>query len=772
MASKYPALLLLGFVVTGIVIANLTGAHPVGLFIAGISLLLPGLILFRQQRRRAAVLCLMLCLCLLSAFHFSLRYLHPGQHDLSRHAIDRPVVRIYGEVSDWPDIRPNRIELKIEVDSILKENIIIRTTGALLLKLADTSNVLQRGDRVDFRGRLYPLSTIRSSGRFDYRQYLNLKGVRGLVYLPTALDIRLDRRAELGLNHLVDKVRSYIVSSFSANLEPTQAALARGFLIGETRDIPSNIYDMFRDSGTLHLLAVSGSNVSLVLLFIHFIMRPFKLKRRRKGLVLLAVVVLFTQLAYGEPSVVRAAVMASLIIMAGIMERRYDLNHIIATAALAILLFDPAQLFDVGFQLSFVTAWGLILTGPILTKYFGRHLHRWYGWLLTLAVMSFAAQIFSTPIVAYHFERIPAISVLANLVIVPLVSAGVIGILVLIAAQLILPSLGLLVGSLVNLLLKQVVSALFYLGGENMLVWKTGSLLTGPASPMIILLIYVVLIVGVMAIYQKSVRKQAVIIGLVSLNILLATGLIKTIVREGRAVLINSVPGGIVVAIPSGQDDAVDLIISDCRSGSFSIGERILNPWLDRHDIGRVNRIFLMNADYDCLPDLFDFASSSGATRLYVSQNLGPIVIDQQNRLSDKPDWTWELLHPVGRIADSSSVFLMQEGLVIKQPDQAILVSRLSPDRLYLNRDRLAAILPDLCLIFPHKWKTSPQVWNQLDEIGLTPIVCSEIEQQFPIDVDQSEISPDLILPEFLVDLKQLGSVKFDLSERRISPDL
>lgn len=771
MASKRPALILLGFVVTGIAIANLTNVAPVELFAAAVCFLLVGLILLRKQRL-AALFCFMTCLGLLSAFHFSLRYQHLSQHDLSHHVVDRPIVRIFGKVSDWPDIRPNRIELKIDVDSILKENRIIRTDGALLLKISDTSNVLQRGDRVDFRGRLYPLSTIRPSGRFDYGRYLNLGGVRGLVYLPTVLDIRLDRRNRFGLNNLVDKVRAFIVTSLNRNLEPTQAALARGFLIGETRNIPSNVYDMFRDSGTLHLLAVSGSNVSLVLLFILFVMRPFKIKRRRKSLYLLLVVLLFTQLAYGEPSVVRAAVMASLIILASLLERRYELNHIIASAALIILLFDPAQLFDVGFQLSFVTAWGLILTGPILTRYFGRHLRKWYGWILTLAVMSFAAQIFSTPIVAYHFERIPAISVLANLIIVPLVSAGVIGILILIVAHLILPTLGLLVGSLVNPLLKLVVSALFWLGGENMLVWKTGSLLTGPASPWMIFLIYLVLVYGVIAVYHRFVRRQAVIIGMISINILLATGLIKILMSENRSILINSIPGGVVVAIPSDQNDAVDLIISGCRSGSFSIGDRILTPWLDRHDITRVNRIFVIDADYDCFSDLFDFASTSGATRLYAASSLKSVLIDQYNRLKTKPDWDWELLGKVDAISDTEGFFLAPEGLVVKRPDYSILISHLAPDRLDLKGDRLTSVLSNLCLIFPGKWKTSPREWNRLDRLGLTPIVCSEIEQQHKTETDQTEISPDLILPEFLIDLRKQGPVKFDPSKRQFSRDL
>ena len=771
MASKYPALYLLGFVITGITIANLSGVSPIWFFSISVCFVVAGLILFKKSNRSLAVLSLMVSLGCLSGFHFSLEYIHPGQHDLSYYTADRPIVRIFGEMNDWPDIRANRIELKIEVDSILKEGQILRTDGSVLLKISDTTNVLQRGDRVDFRGRIYPLSTIRSSGRFDYGRYLNLQGVRGIVYLPTILDIRLDKRNRYDLYNLIDQVRASIVSTLTTNLEPTQAALARGFLIGETRDIPPEVYKMFRDSGTLHLLAVSGSNVSLVLLFMYFLLRPFKISHRRKGITLLVVVVLFTQLAYGEPSVVRASVMASLIILAGILERRYDLNHIIATAALVILLVDPAQLFDVGFQLSFVTAWGLILTGPILTRYFAPYLHRWYGWILTLAVMSFSAQLFSMPIVAYHFERIPAISVLANLVIVPLVSVGVIGILVLLVAHLILPALGLFVGGVVNPLLKLVVTALVSMGGDNMIVWKTGSLLSGPASIWVIILIYLILITGVIAIYRQPIRKYSLITGMVVLNILLAMGLIKTFARENQSVLVNSIPGGVVVSLPGPEYDSSDLIISGGRPGSFSVGEMILTPWLDRHDINRVKRIFVINTCYDCLPDLFEFASERGTTELYFAPGLRSVVLDQFNLLPERPSWEWEELKPIDSIPESDGLFLIKEGLIIRSSDQAILISRFSPDKLYPNREKLRAISPELGVIFPYQWKTEPKEWNRLNQIGLTPIICSEIEQQLKTEIDLTEISPDLILPDFLIDLKQFGPVKFDRISGQIDQD-
>ena len=127
------------------------------------------------------------------------------------------------------------------------------------------------------------------------------------AFLPTLLSVQVDKRPAVGLLAAVDEVRTWIRSAMEEHLSPTGSALARGFLIGETRDIPPDIYGMFRDSGTLHVLAVSGSNVALVLLFFIWVLRPFWLKPSTRAIILLVVIALFAGLSYGDPSVIRAS---------------------------------------------------------------------------------------------------------------------------------------------------------------------------------------------------------------------------------------------------------------------------------------------------------------------------------------------------------------------------------------------------------------------------------------------------------------------------------
>ncbi len=359
MIRKYPSLLVLLFVVFGIVISDQTRL-PCWMFLFGsLACCVGGLIGLTRHSGRESTILFGLSLLFFSAFNFGIRFYDVGPRHISRVLQNGETYHIFGEVTDWPRLKTNHTEIKITLDSVATD-VTRKVRGTILLKLTDTTTALQRGDRVEFRGRIYSVKGSNLPGKFDYQRYLYLKGVYGIVYLPTLLDVRIDKGNRFGIFNYVDKLRASIRGSFYKNLSPTAAALAAGFLIGETRDIPTTIYSRFRDTGTLHLLAVSGSNVALVVLSFMFLLRPFSLSRRKRAVILLLVVFLFALLSYGEPSVMRASVMAALVIAAGVLERRYDLNNVIAATALIILLFDPAQLYDVGFQLSFVTAWGLI----------------------------------------------------------------------------------------------------------------------------------------------------------------------------------------------------------------------------------------------------------------------------------------------------------------------------------------------------------------------------------------------------------------------------
>ena len=764
MFRKYPGLFLLVYAAVGIFAADRW--HPPAwlLFLACMAGVLGGLVLLNRRFRIIAVLLFGLALGVFAAFHFSLKCYDPGPHHLLKITSEKETYRLYGRVADWPDLKEAGTEIKIALDSVLSTSA-RRVTGAVLLKIEDTTTALQRGDFVSFTGRIYPVSAEGRHDGFDYRRYLNMRGVFGIVYLPTALDIRVNRRPETGFYQLTDKLRQAVKNSFRRNLSPRAAALANGFLIGETRDIPADIFQMFRDSGTFHLLAVSGSNVALVLLFFLFVLRPFNFSRPARTAILAVVIVVFCALSYGEPSVIRASVMAALVLAARFFQRRYDLNSIIAMTALIILLVEPAQLFDVGFQLSFVTAWGLIYILPRLSDLFKpHHSKKWYRWLVFPAMISLIAQVCSTPLSVYYFERIPALTVLANLVIVPLVSVGVLGLLVLLTADLILPLLGQWVGSLVDIVLNLVVEVLKILGGENIPVFKTTGFMHGDTAVLCILIFFLWLVLLVKALSVKSFRRVVLILLLIFLNVGLFYGTACGGRKDNLKLDIMKIPGGVAGVIKHDNQIHGDFIITDMLGQKYPIDEKIMSPFLERAGVEKLDRIFIMAASYKALDDILRLAVNFDASRIYIPAELRASLTDVRT-LYEYPgtDSLVFVCYADGAQAITGSGFYPSPNGFWAVFDQVkiLFVNKLSLDAAEFPPD-----FRETLIVIGRKWLPAAEDWLRLRRVGFDRIVCSKIEPYRSSPSDYDDFYTDKVLPEYIYDLEKTGYLSFTLPVR------
>ena len=623
MIRKYPSLFLLIFVVAGIVVAD-NFRLPAALFLClSGGLCLAGLLLLRSGGIKPGLL-LAVGLGFFSAAQFSLAVYDFRPGHISQIARQKSRVTLFGEVIDWPVFRDDRTELIVRVDSLATDSC-RPTDGAVLVKLGILTTALQRGDRITFSGYLRPVTDSHLPGGFDYRRYLSLRGVFGTVSLSQVNTVCVDRSDRGWLFSAVDDLRHHITGVFRRDLSPEAAALASGFLIGETHDIPVDLYRAFRDSGTLHLLAVSGSNVALVLVFCAFLLRPLGFSRWVRTAILLVVVFIFTLLSYGEPSVVRASIMAALVLGAGLTGRRYDLNNLVSLTALIILLGAPTQLFNVGFQLSFATAWGLVFIVPRL---FGavpfRRKSRWWRWLFFALTVSVVAQICSTPLIVYYFHRIPIIGPVANLIIVPLVSIAVVGSLVLIVTHLILPVLGALVGSVLNLLLTATVAITTSAGSGNFSVIDTA-----PVPVAVVLVAYAGLILATLALRFRLCRRMIVFLTLmVYLTVAIQQILPAASGSKSARLHVWSLPGGTVAVIQQADRTGCDVVITGLASCRYRMDEKLLSPGLAALGVGHIDNLIVLKADYGALNDILRFTKACGAAAVYGRSDLYPSLVD------------------------------------------------------------------------------------------------------------------------------------------------
>ena len=727
MVRKHPALIFLGFVVAGIVCADLTHI-PSWLFLlaAFLTILASGPVALRSMR--AAAVLVGFALTCLAAFHFAKEHYDLTPRHIARVADESQTVQIFGQVSDWPDLRTNFTELKVEVDS-LGGRIGRKVEGTILLKVTDTTTAVQRGDRLEFWARIYPMVGGENGGeRFDYRRYLQLKGVFGIVYLPTLLDVRIDKRSPLGLFSIVDRLRDAIRNTFNEYLSPDGAALASGFLIGETRNIPVHVYQWFRDSGTLHLLAVSGSNVALVLVVIAYLLRPFGLSRNKREVALLVVIVLFTMLPYGQPSVIRASVMAALVIAAQVLRRRVDLNHIIALTMLIVLLWDPAQLYDIGFQLSFATAWGLIFFVPKITPLFeGHHNSPWYRYLAFPIIISLVAQICSTPLIVYYFGRVPVWSLAANLVIVPLVSVAVIGVMVLLTAAVVLPFFGAIAGTGVDAIMRLTMAGVNLFGGGAGSVLEFDSARAGAWSWLLIAAVYASLVMIGLAVSGRRYRFPALLATLITLNTALMVPLFSSLRPKAETMTFARIPGGVAAIHHRADWRSADLVLTGIAGKEYAVDERVIRPILAARHVEALRYVFVLKSTYPAIDDLLRVGDYFRADSVFVTSQHRKAVLDVSRDSSFNNDLRQKLSFFPGGLGDDgrNGYFPSDRALLFRHGSQTILIS---------SQSEIAALSSHLTsgivIVLGGDWRPTADDLQALRRVSPRAVICARIAQR------------------------------------------
>jgi competence protein ComEC len=193
-------------------------------------------------------------------------------------------------------------------------------------------------------------------------------------------------------------------------------------ILGERKDIPPNIYRAMIKSGTVHILVVSGFNVGIVYFTALLFLKVLRLKRRMIICLSMPLLVFYCLLTGGSNPVLRATVMAIVFLPAYLVKREPDIYNSCAIAGLFILIRQPRQLFDIGFQLSFASVISIVCLYPKMKLFFrSDNLKiRWLRYLVNSTLVCFSAWLGTMGLVAYYFRIFSPLTVLANLLVVPL----------------------------------------------------------------------------------------------------------------------------------------------------------------------------------------------------------------------------------------------------------------------------------------------------------------------------------------------------------------
>ncbi len=313
---------------------------------------------------------------------------------------------------------------------------------------------LHYGDYLEIEGELRQPKGKRNPGGFDYRSYLARRQVFGILYPHRNQEIVPMYRSGFPplrwMESLRHRVESVIDGAYRE--QPDHIQIIKGMFLGKRSGFPEELIVVFRNSGTLHILVVSGSNVGLIAAVCFLIFSLLHFSRTVTCMLTIAAVVIFACLVGFGPSVLRASLTAILFLIAMLLDRDVDLINLLAFVALLLLLFNPAQLWDVGFQLTFAATGAIVYFLPKWNRFTARILSnrnamdqiplsvsgmgwaRVVRWVVAAFGVSLSAQVGTSLIIAQNFYRVYPLSLVANLFAVglagPIVSITLISVLI------------------------------------------------------------------------------------------------------------------------------------------------------------------------------------------------------------------------------------------------------------------------------------------------------------------------------------------------------
>lgn len=275
---------------------------------------------------------------------------------------------------------------------------------------------LQYGQTVVFTPQMSEIPKPLNPHEFDYQSFSNIRGIYYQQFLNRDQYDLLDESNGYIIIQKARQLRAWVVEQYRRYIyQGPSFEIASALVLGYRGEMSRDTFDLFSNTGTIHILSVSGMHVGMLFTIVYFLFYPFS---RRVRLILCLLIiwayVLFTGMS---PSVLRAGTMISFYVFGKLLYRHARVENTLLVTAFILLLINPSSLFDIGFQLSFLAVGGILLFFPLLkTMYYPQN--KWGQSVVNILYISLAAQIFTTPLTLFYFERFPNLFLIANLFVV------------------------------------------------------------------------------------------------------------------------------------------------------------------------------------------------------------------------------------------------------------------------------------------------------------------------------------------------------------------
>ena len=319
-------------------------------------------------------------------------------------------VEMVGRIVDEPDIRENNQKLVIEVVAEDEQTKILVTTGFGV--------DYKYGDELNFSGKLQkPENFITDTGKeFDYVNYLKKDGIYYVMNYVNAEVVSSGHGSFI--QSFLFSVKEKFLEKINFSINEPESLLMGGLILGEKASFSQELRQQFVDTGTIHIVALSGYNVTIVA---EWIMKLFAFLPVQAGIGLgIFTILLFVLMSGSGSTALRAGIMAVLALVARATGRNYDVARALVLAGVFMILVNPYVLvYDVSFQLSFIATVAVIFVAPRIEKYFQWVTEKFE--LRDIISVTCAAYIFVLPFILYKMGNLSLVALPANVLVLPFI---------------------------------------------------------------------------------------------------------------------------------------------------------------------------------------------------------------------------------------------------------------------------------------------------------------------------------------------------------------
>lgn len=528
---------------------------------------------------------------------------------------------------------------------------------------------LEYGDKLQISGEYQEPNKARNYKGFDYKNYLKINKVYGIIRVDLYTNIIIKHQKNLSnFKLLIHKIREKLKQNIQELLTKETYALGIGILIGDNSRINEKIVEDFKNSNLSHMLAVSGAHINYVVLTVSILFTRKRAGIKAQRVVTIMMMLFFMELTQMTSSVVRAGISCIIYMLASLLYRKADVINAMAISTLLILLNNPFKLFDIGFQLSYAGTLGIILFCKLINIPIKNKLLKY---LKDSIIISISANIFIIPIMMYQFNTISLTFILSNLLAGPLLGISIILEIIVLLISFMSINIAAIPAKVLNILLILIINIANWF--SNIEISKIYVI-----TPQIISIVAYYLICAAIILKQKN-RKIIVIIMLTVLIINLFPTPKKLRINfidvgQGDSTLIRTETNKVIL-IDSGGSTA---------SSSFDVGNKVLLPYLLDRRIKKIDFIIVSHFDADhcqAFETVIDninvrkvvVCKQSMITQEYLNiinkckkKNIKIIVVERGDKLKIDKRTEFEILHPGERFLDDGKGGLNANAIVCK----------------------------------------------------------------------------------------------------------